>query len=375
MGVGSYIKQMALSLTNSGHRCIIATGYAKGYPIQEETNCGRVIRFYKKPQIRSQSVTNRVLELAKKYRVDYIEGADHLGECAPILKQRSRPPVAIKIHSSHALKVLIKSQVHHSWQYATIGLALALRWKQIWAEWQSYVNADLLFAPTKKVMEELAKQGMPGIERCCLLPNPVVIKDNHIAPITDKPTILFVGRLDVGKGIEFLPRIMKRVWQKIPDATLEIAGPDGYARGIGSLKDWLLGKFGLNVTKVKFLGALDSSGLSSAYYRAWIVIVPSKWDNFPGVILEAMAHARAIVASPHGGMPEMLHGTDCVVAKPDTKLFAEACCSLLANRDKGIAAGLSARQKALNEYHPNIIAKDYVRLMKNMDRKRKCQWR
>jgi len=366
MGVGSYVRQMSMALTQAGHRCVIATGSTIGCPTDEETACGRVVRFYRKDEIRSRKVALKVLELAREHRVDIIEGADHLGECARILRWKQRIPVVIKVHSSLALRVLVRSQVLYPWQHVTIGLALALRWKQVLAEWQSLVHADYLHAPSKRAVQEMIKQGVPNADRCRILSNPVMPVDSVVPPEAEVPTALFVGRLDIGKGIAYLPLIMETVWRQIPNAILEIAGPDEYARGIGSLKQWLVKKFGTGFKRVRFLGAQDSTGMDAAYRRAWVVIVPSRWDNFPGVVLEAMANGRAIVASPHGGMPEMLEGTDCVVADPKAELFAQAVAGFMAAPEKRYEAGLSARDKVIREYHPSKIAQDYERFAQSV---------
>ena len=53
------------------------------------------------------------------------------------------------------------------------------------------------------------------------------------------------------------------------------------------------------------------------------MILPSRWDNFPTVLLEAMARSRPVVSSPNGGMPEMLEGTLCQAVDPSTPAFAD----------------------------------------------------
>ena len=57
--------------------------------------------------------------------VDLIEGADHYGECAGLLRNRTRPPVLIKIHGCNAVRAPCESQILYSWQ----------RWTQRIAQW------------------------------------------------------------------------------------------------------------------------------------------------------------------------------------------------------------------------------------------------
>jgi glycosyltransferase involved in cell wall biosynthesis len=145
-----------------------------------------------------------------------------------------------------------------------------------------------------------------------------------------------------------------------PDVILEIAGSDSYARGLGGMKDWLVVRFGKLIRNVRFLGQLDQVQLHTTYCNAWVVIVPSRWDNFPQVVLDAMVRGKAIVASPHGGMPEMLAGTSCVIRDPYTPAFAENVCAFLADKGSRRHAGNSVMQKAIGAYSPERVVQQYV---------------
>lgn len=359
-GVGAYIQQMSRALTSTGHACVIVTGRAEGLPEREDTECGTVYRVYDRSELRSEAVVERVLNIAGEHRVDLIEGADHLGECASIMRRPHRPRVMIKLHSSNAVDVLTRSQIFYPWQHLTVRLALWRCAAQIAAERQSILGADFACVPSRRLREELVRQGIPRAESFEVIPNPVTAVAESGAAESAGPTLLFVGRIDIGKGIEYLPTIMEAVWRRVPDCVLEIAGHDGYARGLGSMKAWLSPRFFGGLKQVRFLGPLGPRELDVAYRRAWAVVVPSRWDNFPGAVLEAMIRGRPVVASPHGGMPEMLEGTRCPVADPARPAFAEAVVRLLTDPQERKAAGEAARQKARTAYSPDVIVKQYV---------------
>ena len=110
-GVGYYIQQMAISLRMAGHECVILTGKAEGCSEESQEEAGVILRKYNRIDIGSSSVTDLVLDTARKHKVDIIEGSDHLGECAGVIANKNRPTVMVKVHSSNAIKALLDSQI------------------------------------------------------------------------------------------------------------------------------------------------------------------------------------------------------------------------------------------------------------------------
>lgn len=363
-GVGAYMRNMALALKKEGHDAVILTGMADGFPAETE-DCGvPVLRLYSRDEAGSSRVADLALAIAREHRVDLIEGADHIGDCAGILDARKRPPVLIKIHSSNALKVLRDASIIYGWQRLTLGMALLLKLHEVSNERSCIEKADLLCAPSRRVMDEMKKQGLRLPPKIAAIPNPVVTEPTVQSPESASPTLLLVGRIEAIKGIEFLPAIVGALVKRWPDIVLEIAGDDTYARGLGMMKDWLSNQFSGLANHVRFLGKLSRTDLTLAYSRAWVVIVPSRWDNFPTAILEAMSMSKAIVASPNGGMPEMLADTSCPVADPASPQFAQRIDDLLSDPCKRTEAGLSARRKVDTSYSATAVVGQYIKFVR-----------
>lgn len=358
-GVGSYIKQMAAALMEIGHGSIIVTSRSPGLPECEETAGGLIYRAYERHEIRSSRVRDFVLDLAKKHAVDLMEGADHHGEMAGLMPACDRPPILIKVHGSNPIRVVQNAQVIHPWQRIMVRLAHIRNWRQTLAEKHSIEHADLLQVPSARLLAELKKQGLR-------LPAKVGVVPNLVMPVPPGgreaavPTVLFPSRLEIRKGIQYLPALMERLLRDFPDLRLEIAGDDSYARGLGPLRSWLANQMGNTMGHVQFLGRLTLDEMDEAYRRAWVVLLPSRWDNFPMTVLEAMVRGKAVVASPHGGMPEMIAGTSCMIARPETAAFAEATALMLRDSDLRRKAGDSARIRALSEFGPAAVARQYI---------------
>jgi glycosyltransferase involved in cell wall biosynthesis len=108
------------------------------------------------------------------------------------------------------------------------------------------------------------------------------------APRGSAPLIVCVGRLAPQKGQDLLIRAMTRL--TTPGATLRLvgAGPDK------SELEALVRSSGLT-KRVEFIGAAEPG----PHYRAAdVVVIPSRWEGHPLVLLEAMASGAAIVATP-----------------------------------------------------------------------------
>lgn len=360
-GVGGYINQMASALRLLGHSPVIVTSRLPGLPEQEEATCGRVYRAYDRSEARSARVRDLVLSIAREHRVSLIEGADHHGELASILRRSERPPVLVKIHGSNPVRILQESHVLHNWQRWTIGLARLRNAGQTRAEAFSMEHADMVMIPSRRMRDELLRQGLRLPAKQAIVPNPVVPVPHGTAKEAGNPTVLLVGRSDVGKGIQYLPDLVSRLAPRFPGFVLEIAGDDSFARGLGSMQTWLKARLADGGSQVRFLGRLGPEALSAAYERAWVVILPSRWDNFPTVLLEAMMRAKPAVTSPHGGMPEMLEGTLCHAVDPASPAFADDVARLLDDADLRRRAGDSMWAKAERAYSPQIVVQEYLK--------------
>jgi glycosyltransferase involved in cell wall biosynthesis len=95
-------------------------------------------------------------------------------------------------------------------------------------------------------------------------------------------SVLYVGRLSPEKNIDV-----------IAEAT---EGLPRIVAGDGPLRDLL----------PDTLGFVGPGEVSELYKRAAVVVVVSQAEGLPNVVLEAMAHAKAVVATPVGGIPTVI---------------------------------------------------------------------
>ncbi|BBO85864.1 glycosyl transferase [Desulfosarcina ovata subsp. sediminis] len=113
--------------------------------------------------------------------------------------------------------------------------------------------------------------------------------------------LLFIGRLERGKGIETMIQGFGGADCCPPPLTLKIAGE-------GSLQDDLEKLVrNNNIRNIEFTGFLKEKELDKVARKAKAVIIPSElYENYPFSGLEAMAYGKPVIGSRIGGIPEQV---------------------------------------------------------------------
>lgn len=138
--------------------------------------------------------------------------------------------------------------------------------------------------------------------------------------------ILFVGRLVQEKGLWYLLQALARLRAELPQAHLAVvgAGPESYALH-GEVR-----RLGLE-TAVEFLGQLSPDAVARQREVAEVAVVPSIYEPFGLVALEALAWGVPLVASDVGGLREFTEGVAVLVPPGDSAALAEALQRILSD--------------------------------------------
>ncbi|MEJ2868886.1 glycosyltransferase [Actinomycetospora sp. OC33-EN08] len=139
--------------------------------------------------------------------------------------------------------------------------------------------------------------------------------------------------------------------------------------------DWTLDVFGDGPDRERLEAATPSavrdrvrwwgqvSGPAAAFAETDVLCVPSDFEAFPLVMVEAMTRGVPVMASASGTVPEMLdHGAGGVVVSPATvEAWAAALTTALDDRDGLAALGEAGRERALAHYTDAAMADAYQR--------------
>jgi glycosyltransferase involved in cell wall biosynthesis/GT2 family glycosyltransferase len=213
-------------------------------------------------------------------------------------------------------------------------------WDQIASTAGVASHIDLRVAMSVPVRNRLLALGVPP-EKILHVRNGVDLERfSPTAPPTTSSTknILFAARLDPVKRALLVVDIAAKLSELRPqgDFRFTIAGD-------GPEKE----RFKRRVRKLALDAAFDFRGhvanLAPLYAAADVVILPSRSEGMPLVIIEALASARPVVASRVGSIPEILDSScGILIDQPDPAAFAGAIHLLLdqpALREKMGAAG------------------------------------
>ncbi len=170
----------------------------------------------------------------------------------------------------------------------------------------------------------------------------------------EEPIILFVGRIEPLKGIDILVRAVAQVSEDIRFC-LVVVGGDASAEAEKAELRRLAQKLGIS-RRVAFLDAVDHSLLPLYYNAADICVVPSYYESFGLVALEAMACGTPVVASRVGGLQGTVRDSETGFLVPwrCPEPFAERLELLLENEELRRNLGMSARAAAEDYAWPRI---------------------
>ncbi len=198
-------------------------------------------------------------------------------------------------------------------------------------------------------------------------------KEHVGIPCGDK-NIMFAGRIEPLKGIDTLIQAMALIKQRYPDVIentcVAIIGGDPWADSPDAEMARLQAmRQDLDIHDfVLFLGAKDQDVLPYYYAAAEMVVMPSHYESFGMVALEAMAMGRPVIASEVGGLAFLIQDgiNGYHVPTRDTEALAERIYELLSNPDCREQMGRAARANA-ERFDWSIIARriltEYYRLL------------
>jgi D-inositol-3-phosphate glycosyltransferase len=188
-----------------------------------------------------------------------------------------------------------------------------------------------------------------------------------------QPVLLFVGRLQPLKGIDILLRAAHVVRQQYASLQVLVVGggvdaEDDHEAQERQRLQALSQELGLT-GQVRFIKAQPQDVLVQYYAAADVFVMPSHYESFGMVVLEAMACGTPVVASNVGGLAStVVHGsTGFLVPEGDWHAFAQAILRLLAAPMLRETFGQAGAQRAQDFAWPCIVARTvhlYRRLLR-----------
>jgi glycosyltransferase len=185
-------------------------------------------------------------------------------------------------------------------------------------------------------------------------------------PVREK-IILYAGRMDAIKGLEYLLKAFREILQTYPKSRLVIAGDGAYSKYTGEARDIC--------TRITYAGLLDRQELYEWYRLADIGVTPSLYEPFGYVAVEMMMHELPIVVTATSGLNEVIDDA-CGLKVPltehperveiETSLLAQKILYLLQHPAEARQMGRNGRKRFLRHYSRDVFRRNMLNLYESL---------
>lgn len=364
-GLGRHVHALATSLAAAGHEVTVVTRHAEGAPLEEYREGVRVVRAPEDPpafplatpsllawtMAFNHTLTRAALRAAATAEFDVIHAHDWLvTHTAVTLKEHLDLPLVATIHATEAGR-------HQGWLPGEMNRCIhSVEW------WLAREACRVLVCSGYMKWEVTRLLELPQ-DHVHVIPNGVahrvwraparaiVSARKRFAP--DGPLIGYAGRLVYEKGVQHLLHAVPRLRSRHPRLRVVIAGDGPYRAELEREASRL--DLGDTVT---FPGFLSERQLPAVLGATNATVVPSLYEPFGMVALEAAAAGAPLAVAATGGLAEIVKPGVTGVTFPhsDPDALADAVDTLLANQTFARRVARKARTMVARRFGWSTIA-------------------
>lgn len=171
---------------------------------------------------------------------------------------------------------------------------------------------------------------------------PVAETRSELGLAPEKPTIGVIARLDLAKkGQDVFLEAIPAVAERVPDAQFVLVGDGPDRERIAELAGRLPEK-----NRPRLVGS--RTDLADVTNALDVLVIPSRWESVPKILLEAMWLRRTVVATRVGDIEEVLDETCGILVPPDApEAMAQAVARAASDPELRAALGGAAHQRIL----------------------------
>jgi len=346
-GLGRHVHALAEAMARSGHRVTVLTRHAAQdgagadrVPYDQVAGGVRVVRVPEDPVLLrfedellawtmalNHGLTRAGLALAEAEPPDVVHAHDWLvAHAATTLKHHLRAPLVATLHATEAGR-------HQGWLPEPLNRAIhSVEW------WLTYEARRVLTCSSSMRWEVTRLFELPA-EKVDVVPNGVDPDRWRASPeqvaaarrrwAGDGPLVVCSGRLVYEKGVHDLLAALPRLRRRHPGVRLVVAGRGPKEVELRELARRLrLGR------SVAFAGFVPDADLAALVAAADCAVVPSVYEPFGMVALEATAAGTPVAVSDVGGLREIVEhrGTGLRFPAGDPAGLTDAVSELLTDQ-------------------------------------------
>lgn len=266
----------------------------------------------------------------------------------------------------------LKSVIHDKKNLNTVGKLVYFYFNSIQKIFYRFglKNVDIFIAPSKYIENVAKTEMLSQVVHIPFFIEPLKFQEwTRFQELKNYYNVLFVGRLENFKGVEFLIKAIPAIIEVFPQTTFTIIGDGPYKKALIDLTKTLRVEH-----CIQYMDWVENKELGKYYGRASIVVAPSTVpEAFGLVILEAMSVGRPVVATNIGALPEIVDdGVNGYLVEPNnSEQIAEKVIKLFLEENLLTELGRNARKKAEEfsvEKHLETLQRVYSMLMSKYNR-------
>jgi glycogen(starch) synthase len=366
-GLGRHVHHLATALAHAGHEVVVLSRRPSGtdpstHPSTDEIREGvRVVAAAQDPHefdfgtdmmawtlAMGHSMVRAGLAIkstrGRPWRPDVVHAHDWLvAHPAIALAEFFDVPLVSTIHATEAGR-------HSGWVSGAIS-------RQVHAVESWLVHeSDSLITCSASMSDEITELFGPGLVETRVIRNGIDVTRWPFArrrPRTGPPHLMYVGRLEYEKGVHDLIAALPRIRRTHPGTALTIAGT-------GTQQQWLIEharKYKV-LKAIRFAGHLDHEQLVTLLHSADAAVLPSHYEPFGIVALEAAATGIPLVTANVGGLGEAVINGVTGLSFPPRDLTRLAAAVRAAIDDPAAAQqmAIAARERLTSDFDWHSVA-------------------
>lgn len=203
-------------------------------------------------------------------------------------------------------------------------------------------RADAVRALSPFTVELARKQGVEPAAVFTTFTDLTAFSEPPAQPLSERPAALFVGVLQRYKNVDGIAAAWRLAAPRVPEARLVLVGDGLLAEPFERLVADLPGQ-------TEWIRQLPTPEVVRALDDAWALLLPSRSEGTPRVILETLCRGRAVIGGRVGGIPDAVHdGLNGYLVEPEDHAgIADALVRILS--DRALAERLGAQALADSE--------------------------
>jgi len=369
-GIGTSIKNLAVGLLAQGCTVRVLVYGQKEDAVFEED--GITIQQIRNVKLKGLSwwLTRKKIEgiinqLYKEGVIDLVEAPDWTGITSFI--QPKKCPIVIRLNGSDTYFCNLEKR--------------RVKWVNKYHEKRALLKADALIS-VSQFTADTTNQVFEINKNFTIIPNGIdttsfINESSCLSSGEDcgeAGRLLYFGTLIRKKGLLELPLIFNEVIKTNPKAKLLLVGKDANDIISGNASTWHMMQPLFTpeaFERVTYLGSVSYDQIKQHIHEATVCVFPTFAEALPVSWLEAMAMQKAIVASNIGWAHEVIDdGKNGFLVHPTNHVdYATKICRLLENETLRNEFGSAAREKVLQKFSKEVVAKQSLAFYENIVKK------